>query len=468
MATYTNHYEMTKQQSPERVSVGLLNDNFDIIDGVMFANQEKSEQLADDYNASETYNTGDYVRRENYLYKCNTDNTTGTWDSTKWDRVKVMESVETAEDGVDNAFKTMGVMGAKNLIPYPYEEDSEVDRGITWTNYADGTVTATGTASNDSAHNLSVRTTSGKLWLKNGQYILTGTPSDGDSSTYYVEAIITKSGSAYRLGMDEGSGITITVNGDDYGNDGAYVQVRIIVKKNQAIPVGSPITFHPMLRLASDTDSTWQPYAQNNKELTENKVDWASENVLGAKNLVPYPTRALEGTAVINSVTFNIGSDGIISTNGTASADTTLTMFARVTDKNNLKAGTYSFSCSPSDSGGSATTFFSFYGLHNGTNWDVLINDYGEGGVFKVTEEMENDGLALNIQIKSGTNVDGLHFKPFVCPACVRDRSYTPYAMTNKNLTDIVKCKQITAGTYILQATVDSNKVVTYAWVPTT
>ena len=93
MATYTNHYEMTKQQSPERVSVGLLNDNFDIIDGVMFANQEKADQMADDYNASETYNTGDYVRRENYLYKCNTDNITGTWDDTKWDRVKVMDEI---------------------------------------------------------------------------------------------------------------------------------------------------------------------------------------------------------------------------------------------------------------------------------------------------------------------------------------------------------------------------------------
>lgn len=93
MATQTTHYDLVKQQSPERVSVGLLNDNFDIIDDVMFANQEKSEQLADDYNASETYNTGDYVRRENYLYKCNTDNTTGTWDDTKWDRVKVMDEI---------------------------------------------------------------------------------------------------------------------------------------------------------------------------------------------------------------------------------------------------------------------------------------------------------------------------------------------------------------------------------------
>lgn len=93
MATYTEHYEMTKQQSPERVSVGLLNDNFDIIDGYLFRANERADQMADDYNASETYNTGDYVRRENYLYKCNTDNTTGIWDDTKWDRVKVMDEI---------------------------------------------------------------------------------------------------------------------------------------------------------------------------------------------------------------------------------------------------------------------------------------------------------------------------------------------------------------------------------------
>ena len=93
MATQTTHFDMVKQQSAEHVSVGLLNDNFDIIDQVMYNNQEKSEQLADEYNAGTTYNVGDYVRRENYLYKCNTDNTTGTWDDTKWDRVKVMDEI---------------------------------------------------------------------------------------------------------------------------------------------------------------------------------------------------------------------------------------------------------------------------------------------------------------------------------------------------------------------------------------
>jgi len=99
MASQTTHFHLIKPTSAERVAVGDINDNSDVIDGIMFANQEKADQMADDYNASETYNTGDYVRRENYLYKCNTDNTTGTWDDTKWDRVKVMDEISQGGGG---------------------------------------------------------------------------------------------------------------------------------------------------------------------------------------------------------------------------------------------------------------------------------------------------------------------------------------------------------------------------------
>lgn len=93
MATQTQHYHLIKPESADRVAIGNINDNSDTIDGYLYKANERADQMADDYNASETYNTGDYVRRENYLYKCNTDNTTGTWDATKWDRVKVMEEI---------------------------------------------------------------------------------------------------------------------------------------------------------------------------------------------------------------------------------------------------------------------------------------------------------------------------------------------------------------------------------------
>lgn len=93
MATNTAHYHLIKPESADRVAIGNINDNSDTIDGYLYKANERADQMADDYNASETYNTGDYVRRENYLYKCNTDNTTGTWDDTKWDRVKVMDEI---------------------------------------------------------------------------------------------------------------------------------------------------------------------------------------------------------------------------------------------------------------------------------------------------------------------------------------------------------------------------------------
>lgn len=178
------------------------------------------------------------------------------------------------DDADGDIYAVMGQMGAKNLIPYPYYADTEEDRGITWTNQSNGWVVATGTASADSAHNLSLRTVENGIYLPNGTYILNGCPSDGSDSTYYLEAVITKNSSAFRLGIDSGSGVEIEITGDDFSNDGAYVMIRGIVKNAYAIQ--SSLTLKPMLRLATDTDDTYQPYAKTNKQLTDeidNKVN---------------------------------------------------------------------------------------------------------------------------------------------------------------------------------------------------
>ena len=48
--------------------------------------------------------------------------------------------------------------------------------------------------------------------------------------------------------------------------------VQIVVKNGASI---SNLTFKPMLRLASDPDDTYQPYAMTNRELTEEKINIA-------------------------------------------------------------------------------------------------------------------------------------------------------------------------------------------------
>ena len=45
--------------------------------------------ISDKYNSSATYNTGDYCIYNNALYKCKSDNVTGTWNANKWDLTNV-------------------------------------------------------------------------------------------------------------------------------------------------------------------------------------------------------------------------------------------------------------------------------------------------------------------------------------------------------------------------------------------
>ena len=45
----------------------------------------------DTYDSTETYNEGDIVIYNYTIYECNADNTTGTWDSTKWDEVPIID-----------------------------------------------------------------------------------------------------------------------------------------------------------------------------------------------------------------------------------------------------------------------------------------------------------------------------------------------------------------------------------------
>jgi hypothetical protein len=139
------------------------------------------------------------------------------------------------------------------------------------------------------------------IYLPNGTYILNGCPSGGSGSTYYLEAVITKNSSAFSLGIDSGNGIEIEITGDDFSNDGAYVMIRGIVKSAYAIQ--SLITFKPMLRLAADTDDTYQPYAKTNRELTEsypaNKV-MMSDGVTSVEEAVDEVTEALTVGTVVN------------------------------------------------------------------------------------------------------------------------------------------------------------------------
>ena len=193
-----------------------------------------------------------------------------TWNTQSYVNPTRMNHIE---DGIADSVPSanFSYLGAKNLNAMPYYEGNHTDNGVVWTVNDDGTVVAnnkaTGGTSNFVCH---ARRTSASgrptdLFLPNGKYVLSGCPSGGQSSKYYTSVQVTKNSATSVLGSEYGSGVEFTVDGDDYSNTGAYVQVVCAVANNFT---ASNLKFYPMIRLVGDNDSAFQPYAMTNQDIT--------------------------------------------------------------------------------------------------------------------------------------------------------------------------------------------------------
>ena len=209
------------------------------------------------------------------LLGANTVTTNGTSISLTYrdGEIAGLSDLEGVKDSVEGlgvskySHEEANVLGAKNLIPYPYNETTKTENGITFTDNGDGTITANGTATARTIFNLHTRIMSGNCLLKNGSYILSGCPSGGSDNTFYMYCTRTnKSSSEETYGKEYGDELYFTVNGGLYYDDKAPVLITICIISGTTI---SNLTFKPMIRLASDPDDTWVPYAMTNRELTE-------------------------------------------------------------------------------------------------------------------------------------------------------------------------------------------------------
>lgn len=139
----------------------------------------------------------------------------------------------------------------------------------------------------------------------------------------------------------------------------------------------------------------------------------AIENVYGSKNLLP--NNAV--TQTISGVTFTVNADKSVTANGTATADIFLELYGAIS----YSMVTILTGC---PTGGSAQTFLMGF---RGSPWDT-----GSG----VTIVDTNVSRIPAIFIKSGYTANNLTFKPMIRDARVKDATYVPYAMTNRELTE--------------------------------
>ena len=79
---YTENLTLGLPEYGDDADVADLNRNSGILDAYCY-NTRQIE--CEPYDPTKNYMSGDLSIHNEVIYECNTDNTTGTWDDSKWD-----------------------------------------------------------------------------------------------------------------------------------------------------------------------------------------------------------------------------------------------------------------------------------------------------------------------------------------------------------------------------------------------
>ena len=322
---------------------------------------------------------------------------------------------QTLENNVDVLFET----GVKNICP-PYSGSYSAN-GITYIGNSDGTVTVNGTCSANVGANI-------RVYLKAGQYKVSGCPSGGSYSTYRI-GVTTDSWTLIGT-HDHGNGTTITIPSD------GYYRINLDVRAGY---VANNLVFKPMITDVDTPESDYDhyvPYAKTNQELTKDVQPIPTMlNDLGAKNLAPVTYDSIKtalatssivlngnNQAVKNGITLTVVSDSKgnvakCNVNGTASADTYFRLW--------VTSALNSFGSDPLNS-----ILYPTKG-----NYTISSGTDSEDVAFVYQPNISDEYSGCYIRIDNGKTVN-VDVYPMLRYASIADDTYAPYAMTNRELTE--------------------------------
>lgn len=273
-------------------------------------------------------------------------------------------------------------VSSKNVIPYPYAQTTKTEKGITFTDNGDGTITVNGTATGDTAMTLVNSPTS----LSEGSYVLSGTPNGG-VTTYYIQAYIDG-----KYGRADVAGQTAIYS----VNKGQKVtRIEFYVKTGATF---DNLVVKPQFERGT-TATDYTPYVDvSTVALTQR-----------GKNLIPYKRRNLSNYGV----NFTVNDDGSLTANGTATAPLSQYFHATGTLYNVPNGKVYTLSDPTSDS---ETTYQ--------TRGQTLTPDGSGGFTFLCTKAKpyytwSNEqaatvraGVFIKTQVSPGTTISNLKFYP--------------------------------------------------------
>ena len=168
----------------------------------------------------------------------------------------IKDAIDAVEGYVDDTatdiYEVMGKNGAKNL--FKNEAVSTSQHNITFTVNTDGSVRAN-TSSETTTVQWSFRLS--KFAMKAGTYILSDSNTGDFSNTCFLQ-LVNEAETTAIAQCTTSHEVEFTLASDQ------TVILRLFYKK----AVTFDYTYKPMIRYATDTDSTWAPYAMTNQQMT--------------------------------------------------------------------------------------------------------------------------------------------------------------------------------------------------------
>lgn len=189
--------------------------------------------------------------------------TQAQWNALSSSQKAEYELVDITDDSLSPSghvdWESNGKLGAKNVCPVCV--GTTTLNGVTFTVNSDGTISATGTATEFTAFDIA--TTDMGYIIEDGDYVL----SDGldvHSNNQYTTITIVDQNDVVHYDY---------ANTKDADNDAFSIENSNIKKLYVAVCIGdghtvSNLVFKPMIRLTTDSDETYQPYAMTNKQIT--------------------------------------------------------------------------------------------------------------------------------------------------------------------------------------------------------
>lgn len=296
-----------------------------------------------------------------------------------------------------------GGANSPNLIPYPYCQTTRTVSGVTFTDNGDGTITVNGTNTGSSTAEFVMTATAQNIVIPAGSYFISGC-TGGSSTTYLIQ-------------WNPTGGTTVNnYDGSRAVDLSTDTVMRVSIKVISGATVNN-VTFKPMLRLASDTDSKWYPYWDGTKQIY-NPTLFASKPLIRVTfdevaELIE-PPYYYEFPYNLAGVTFSDGGDGYIEINGT-----TTTGFSFLC-KNRMPAppeGTYHLSGCPE--GGSSSSYSQYVVLLNNNTSIKTVYDYGDGADLEISSVQTGSSYTLSVYIRAesaGMTFEHFRIKPSLVP----------------------------------------------------